>query len=103
MIEHLRSALPRNNICLFIYFDFKDKEKYSLRNLYSSLLAQLAQQHRKLTKETQKALETSIKMKMVPSADEYLEVRKTIRIELYFISCNAGRILIVDEAIADFE
>ncbi|KAI1742690.1 hypothetical protein F4680DRAFT_24042 [Xylaria scruposa] len=77
VIENLRSRPhPSDSICLFIYFDFKDQERYLLRNLYSSLLAQLVQRRSSFTDEAQKAFKTWEETQMSPSADEYLEVCK---------------------------
>ncbi|KAI0186372.1 hypothetical protein EV127DRAFT_308067, partial [Xylaria flabelliformis] len=75
VIEKLRSR-PHSSeiICLFIYFDFKDREKYLLRNLYSSLLAQLVQRRSSFTDEAHKAFKTWEETQMNPSADEYLKI-----------------------------
>ncbi|KAI0864915.1 hypothetical protein F4860DRAFT_501072 [Xylaria cubensis] len=75
VIEKLRSR-PHSSevICLFIYFDFKDRERYLLRNLYSSLLAQLVERRSSFTDEAHKAFKTWEKTKMNPSADEYLKI-----------------------------
>ncbi|KAI1156147.1 hypothetical protein F4825DRAFT_346270 [Nemania diffusa] len=72
VIEHLRSRpRPGDSICLFIYFDFQDQERYSLQNLYSSLLAQLVRRRSSFTQEAQNAFETWETTEMYPSPAEY--------------------------------
>ncbi|KAF2964017.1 hypothetical protein GQX73_g9554 [Xylaria multiplex] len=75
VIEDLRSKLrPSDSICLFMYFEFKDRQQYLLRNLYSSLLAQLVQRRSTFTEEAQKAFEAWKLTDMYPSMDEYLKI-----------------------------
>ncbi|KAI1367598.1 hypothetical protein F5Y08DRAFT_49379 [Xylaria arbuscula] len=75
VIEHLRSRSRHgDDICLFIYFDFQHQDRYSLLNIYSSLLAQLVQRRSSFTKETQNAFETWETTNMYPNSVEYQKI-----------------------------
>jgi hypothetical protein len=77
IIDHLQSSNTSSNAaCIFIYFDYKDQEKYSVENLYFSLLGQLVARRNHFSRELDQAFENYQTRKMFPSSGEYLEILK---------------------------